>query len=528
MLKKYFTYTFVVGLCFSPVQAEKYCNPALKKYLMSLDSDIKIHGKVKEKNFCSKHSEDLLQIVFLLQWETVKNPNRHILTIFDAVKKTVHGNRFLRQEIEKLICTVSRPGITEAFPYENIAYQALVLFIKTWKKKDLHCHVSPSLSARWVIDTIRKHWVKKYKPVFLDRLNGKKWEKWRKKEKNTVTGKLIQAFVDGKKDVDIENIFKLYENPTDAFDVPIKFAAYDNLEFFLDAVKYVVRRYFDDGVRLVELRFNPCKKFHNVSYPPEMVLREVEKVVVDEEDLANRKYGGKHTVRFMFSFNQANYPNKKKIFRDVIEEVIKEPSDRVVGVDLSGLESESTYRSSWSDLFDVNDLHKGVGNKDSVCHVGDRWNVDDSLNDDVDKHLRYVKDALSVKKITRLGHCNILWPDYKVFRPYKDYALRVFDPEVTNKQKEKIQEILNIIKEKNIIVGALPKTEFQTIPIMKKFPFYYWWKEGVSVCVGIDGTSYTRSMLSEWIAWLMLAAPRFEMPSQASITVEQMQKIVCI
>ena len=549
MKKNYFTTIAVLvvsGLCLFPcrwnhstLNAEKYSGRALKKYLISLDDDIKIHGKVKDKNFCSKHGEDLLQIVFLLQWESVKNPNRHILTIFDSIKKTVYGNRFLRMEIEKLIRVVSRPSVTEAFPYENIAYQALVLFIKTWKKKDLHCHISPSLSAHWVIEKIRKNWGK-YKQVFLDRLNSKKWKAWREQEKNTVTGKVIQAFVDGKKDNYIESIFKIYENPTDAFDIPIKFAAYDNLEFFLDAVRYVVRRYFDDGVRLVELRFNPCKKFHNVSYPPELVLKEVEKVVVREEVLANQKYGGKHTTRFMFSFNQANYANKKDIFRDVILKTGGTKKgisffDRVAGVDLSGQESEKTLRSKWSDLFDVINTpadeiipHKSYGALDAVCHVGDRWNVDSVLNDDIDKHLKYVKDALSITKITRFGHCNILWPDYKVFRPYKDYSLRLLDPEVTNNQKEKIYEILQIIKDKNITIGALPKTEFQTIPIMKKFPFYYWWKEGVSVCVGIDGTSYTRSTLSEWIAWLLLAAPRCDTKCQASITVLQMKKIVCV
>jgi adenosine deaminase len=534
MRKNYWlpTALFIVS-CFSFSYAgEKFSCRALKKYLHSLDADIKIHGKVKEKNFCSNHSEDLLQIVFLLQWETIRNPNRHILTMFDEIKKIVRGNTFLRTEIEKLICSVCRPTVMEPFPYENIAYQSLVLFIKTWRKRDLHCHVSPSLSASWVIDTVRKNW-ETYKQVFFDRIRSRKWQQWRDQEKNTVTGKVIKAFVDGKKDNEIERMFMLYENPTDAFDIPIKFAAYNNLDFFLDAVRYVVRRYFDDGVRLVELRFNPCKKFHNISYPASHVLQKVSEVVNQEEFLANQRYGGEHHTKFMLSFNQANYANKKDIFRETIKKSMALAksgacSSRMVGVDLSGPESEKTRRSLWSDLFDVQPVYKSGGEYEAVSHVGDRWNVDDAFNDNIDKHLEYVEDALSIKKIKRLGHCNILWPDYCVVRPYKDCALRVFDPDITKRQKDKIQEILKIIKQRAITISALPKTELQTIPVMKKFPFYYWWKEGVSVCVGIDGTSYTRSMLSEWITWLLLAAPRYETDYQASITVAQMKKIVCI
>ena len=120
--------------------------------------------------------------------------------------------------------------------------------------------------------------------------------------------------MDGDSDEKIKDVFNSCKDRTDAFDIPIKFASSGNFEVFLDAVSYVLRRYFDDGVRVVELRFNPCKEFNGVWIDPAVTIERLHEISIKEERRAKKIYGEDHAVKFMFSFNQANYSDRKDCF----------------------------------------------------------------------------------------------------------------------------------------------------------------------------------------------------------------------
>jgi adenosine deaminase len=516
---------FINNFCFATNQLSESC-----PYFFSLRDDLAWHGKVKEERFCDNHARELMMLFSMFQIELAQNSDRHILEICESVSKNLKYSRNLKREVDELIQSITRPGEDSEFPYDNIAYQALIFLVKTWPKKDMHCHVSPSLSTKWVIEKVRSDW-NNYKDEFRKQVD-------KKSLKSSVTFHAIKAFLDCKSDEEIEKIFQTYENCTDAFDIPITFARSKNLEIFLDAVRYVARRYFDDGVRFAELHFNPCKEFQGKQYDPFFVMEKMDKVLSEEEKRANNLYGGSHRVHFMFSFNQANYSKKKIRFLSMVKRIYyfrginKSPfMSRISGVDLSGRESNATRRSLWQDFLNSASQICTVPRCSSfkiTSHVGDRWNVDEEYNWDLDKHLDYVLDALSVANLSRIGHGNILWLDYKIIRPCSNLSMRIFDPSITDKQRKKIEEIIVMIKEKRITIASLPKSEFRNIKIMKSSPFYYWIKRGVSVCVGVDGRSYAQTTLSEWIAWLMLASPRYDTDLKSKITVDQMQKIVNI
>jgi len=251
----------------------------------------------------------------------------------------------------------------------------------------------------------------------------------------------------------------------------------------------------------------------------------MDKAIKREVTCANKIFGGEHRVQFTFSFNQAKHALKKKWFLETMNRVMEQKRlgdkacARVAGVDLSGPECDASKRSLWKDVIDFDVAF--------VCHAGDRWNVDESYNFDLDAHLAYVEDALMLDRLSRIGHGNILWPECKAVRPSKDCAHRVFE-NVTVAHQKKIKEIVCLVRDKGIGINCLPKTEFRRVARMKQHPFYYWKKEGVRLHVGIDGTCYINGGLSEWIVWLLLAAPEVATGHCAVVTVGEMKKIVCV
>lgn len=504
------------------------------EYIQSLSEDIAWHEKVKEDEFCEIHKNELKSLFDVLTIEVYRNPNRHILDIFESVRESLKYNKVLVRDIDELLQVITRPQITEEFPYDNVAYQALILFIKTWPKKDTHCHISPSLSPKWVIEKVRKNW-SEYQDGFEKYSLHRAISEDDSSQVNGVTPEVINAFLSGKSDSEIKKIFDIYEFQFDAFDIPMNFASKGNVDLFLEALRSVVRNYFSDGVVSAELYFNPCKKYGKSKIDPLEILEMADKVVSEEEFYANKLYGRQHHVNFILSFDQSNFKNKSNFIATIKRATylnnVKKFSflSRISGVDLGGMESDHTKRSDWKDLLSAAADARSRNNQfATVSHVGDRWNVDEEYNNDFEKHLNYVYDALSIDGLSFIGHGNLLWLDYKIVRPYPDLALRLFDPSVSPAQKDKIEAIVELIKKKGIRIGCLPKREFRVISMMKQFPFYYWINRGVDVCLGVDGRSYAQASLSEWIAWLLLASPRFDTPLRAMISVEKMKNIVCV
>ena len=483
--------------------------------------------------------EDVIFIAEALHQRLLKNAKRSICDVFEELYKDFLSNKIvfknkkrIAADIKRLVDSVTNPKPKQKFLRKNIAYKALVLLVKMWPKKDLHCHVSPSLSAKWVNDVVKKNW-DVYRDEFSKRLNDVDWYAWRKKHEKTVTLEAVRAFDLGADQKSIEKIFSTYEDPTTAFDLPINCATYNNLEIFLDAAGYVVKKYFDDGVSLVELRFNPCKEYNGVKLDPLETLDRLDAVVTKKELEARRKYGRDFDVHFVLSFNQANYPKKMGWFVDTIRSIFirkvtkpKSSVRRVVGFDLSGMECEQTKRSSWKEFHEALDDAKSWGiDHELVVHLGDGWNVDEHFNMNLMAHLDYVSDALSIKNLSRIGHANILSPFYKVARPNVENARRVFKP-LNDEEKKYIKKLVKKVKKKNIIVSCLPKNEFETIIFMKNHPIYYFLKRKIPVAVGIDGTCYTDGLLSDWVSWLLLASPRKNTRMQARLTVEKMWEII--
>ena len=135
---------------------------------------------------------------------------------------------------------------------------------------------------------------------------------------------------------------------------------------------------------------------------------------------------------------------------------------------------------------------------------------------------------MRINNLSRIGHANCLWPNYKIVRISTESTARKLIPNKDKNQRQTIDEILDYLSNHNIAINTLPKPEFYTIQTMKKHPFYYWKKKGVRLCVGIDGTTYIGSTISEWITWLLLIAPQDECKERSTLTVAEMQKISCL
>ena len=485
---------------------------------------------------CNLEKSDHLEkhISTLLHHEIKTNPDRHIFAILQTISNKQNGE--IAKEVAKLIQTIKYPKDNEQFPRRNKAYRAILSTVRSWAKQDYHSHVSPSLSVQWVIDSVKNNW-HQFEKKFKELIEKIEFSEWREKKKYSVTLKTIQAFLQKKTNQEIKKIFSYYNDPEDAFDIPMLFSASNQVDFLLDAISYVSQNYFNDGVRLVGLQFNPCKEYNGVKIDPFMLLEKLDITLKNIETLTNKKYGGNHQVQFICSFNQANHPEKKEWFIKTMEKIIQQKIagktfagvDRIIGIDLSGRETDGTKRSNWKELHSIIEKAKQCNiNLKSVCHAGDRWNVDTTYDLDIDKHLKYMKDTILIKNLSEIGHGNLLWPDHKIVRINSKSSLRKLIPDNNKKHKQKTEKILRILKEKNIAINALPKPEFYTIQTMKKHPFYYWKKMGIQLCVGIDGTSYIGSTLSEWITWLLLAAPQQESAQKATLTVAEIQQIVCL
>lgn len=475
-----------------------------------------------------------MKIEALIEKERSQNPNRHILEILDNVDEEANDPE-ISNEIKQLRHSITQPKADEKFPRQNKAYRAIVSTIKSWQKKDFHSHISPSLSIQWIIDSVKNHW-SLFEENFASHLNDEKYAEWRKKNKTSVTLNVIKALLEGKSDKEIKTMFFRYDDPEDAFDIPMLFSSSNHLDFLIDAIEYASKAYFDDGVCLVGLRLNPCKEYNGVRVDPFVLLKKVDTMLTRIEAEANKKYNRNHRVEFVCSFNQANHPKKKDWMIQTIKEAINRKAkkqtdgvDRIVGIDLSGRESDATKRSSWKELYSLIDYAKQQNVAlELVCHGGDRWNICESYDLDLSKHLDYLKDAMRIKNLSRIGHANCLWPNYKFVRISAESTARKLIPNKDKSQGQAIDEILDYLSTHNVAINTLPKPEFYTIQTMKKHPFYYWKKKGIRLCVGIDGTNYIGSTLSEWIAWILLSAPLNEEVERTGITVSEMQDIVCM
>jgi adenosine deaminase len=526
-VKKVGAFLAAVLFCFCGVASGKeLTHDDLIARLIHTEENSLYHEKLRSesRSWFLKRREELVDLAMAIHNETRANSHRHILDIL----KLLMG-RFPGKGIGRLIAAIEDPSSQDVFPYDNFAYQALILLVRSWDKKDFHCHVSPSLSVQWVVDTVGRN-RGLYEEEFRKRLYDDEYADWRRENAGTVTLEAIRAFYKEKDGKEIRYIFRKYENPTDAFDIPIlcypPTYPYDNLKIFIDAVRYVVRHYFSDGVRCVQLRFNPCKKFNGHIIPIQETLQQMYDAVVDEEYKASRKFGGKHRTEFMFCFNQSRYLDREDQFVKAVTKAFdygdSEPYyERICGIDFSGPESSETRREGWKHLRNLA-YKKGIN---LVFHGGDRWNLTDIFNEDVKQHLEYTKIAVETLGCEgRLGHGNVLIPWGYWQRAEAGCAERRFID--TDNYRSDVESILELMVEKEITLECLPQVEFRFIENMKQHPFYYWLKKGMKLDIGIDGTCYIPGALSVWVARLMLCSPREETEEGGVLTVSKMKEIV--
>ena len=481
--------------------------------------------KLADEGMLESRRDELIALAIEIHKEIKKGSARHILNILEEVCK-----KFRRQtaaEISQLIASIDYPNPNQKFLYDNIAYQALILLIRTWPKKDYHCHVSPSLSVDWVIKQVRANWstyAKEFDRRFRD-------SGWMRANKGTVTLEAMKAFCSKgsaeEKKGRVERAYRRYANPTDAFDLPMCYSqgkAEDILEIFIDGVKCAVWNYFDDGVRCIQIRFNPCKSFHGVQIPIEDTLCKMHELLEHEERAANKLYGGQHRVQFMLCFNQSRYTESQKIFTEEVRRVLESYEvyvERICGIDFSGPEMPETARGGWKDLREIA-IAKEIR---FVTHVGDRWNLTEVFNEDVFAHLDYTEAAMQLDGMECVGHGNVLNPWGIWMRRDLDCAERYFDDKRSDHRK-RVDSILETMAREEITIECLPKVEFGFIDVMKRHPFYYWLSKGVPLDIGIDGTCYIPASFSEWIAWLVLGSPREATRELAVLTVSEIRKIV--
>ena len=90
---------------------------------------------------------------------------------------------------------VREPKDDDKFPFNNLAYRALIWMVRFWPKQDLHCHIDPSLPESWVVERLIER-ESDYKPLVDKGLKLIRAEEQGRKE-NAIASKVRKKIYSG-------------------------------------------------------------------------------------------------------------------------------------------------------------------------------------------------------------------------------------------------------------------------------------------------------------------------------------------
>jgi len=515
---------------------------------------------------------DVIILAGMLKEEIEEDPNRHICAILEQVSENLEDEEGpeaarLNSEIYALLDRIDDardkgPYLDESekdneellFPFANIAYRALVEVVRSWPKRDLHTHISNSISEESILQgLIRKQ--KEGDTAFIVRVKA-----WLEQDKDTseAKDKMYKLLFDESGDakdfskIKVEEMLAVFDDihlrgVRDLRDICIENMPPDEAEeYFLDIFENVIRENFTDGVREVELRFNPFKKFlfmrkdgkgyepiENWEYIIDTFLRKLDNRLRVIEKKADEKYGvasGKHRVLFVFSIGRDKLENEKfekdkwhKRFN--ILENIKGRfgfsayyGERLTGIDIAGIEPFDDFKG-----LDEQALAKGIKEKYHLeemagildrlgiagymitTHLGCRYGA--KPRDDVKGHAAFVKAHLDAwgGVLDRVGHGKIFTTEN--VRIEQDGGRTVVWDEY---DRGKARDLVKFLKERNIAIESCPQKHesYSIYRLIYDLPNTFWIQNNVPVVYGTDGFYLSDGItLSQWIVRLMLTFP---------------------
>jgi FkbH-like protein len=469
------------------------------------------------------------ELANLFEAEVNKGADRHILKILNESKRTLEkkiedGAGLRRRRLLKPLSELIRSVRSQAdhFPRHNLAYQALIVMVRRWPKKDVHCHVGPSLPESFVVDGLKEkepQLRKKFEDYFSDEQHRDErsilFHLWEFLKPKTNWKELNE------KDLkEIRKIFRSYSGQTRARTFVIQ-----NLKEFKEALRLVIRRYFEDGVIQPYIRFNPLPLQEKYHIGLGEILKDFYGVVQKEE----RAKGKNCKVSFVLSFDREKaapddlkaYIEKYAGLKKESKQTLRKAFARVAAIDLAGKETEKTYTSQWKEVIALA-REKGLS---VFVHAGDLNNT--TLKPE--EQLEYLWELVTADDFDNMGHNTACSEEHLITGESRE---RYMEEKVGSKYRQRAGEILDKIAKQGITIEALPYSEmFEDGYNLRKHPFYSWYKRDDLrrlIVLGVDGISYGPCTLSQWIVALLLAAPLKGVPEAKRLTVSAVKNMVSI
>ncbi|MBF0215923.1 MAG: mannose-6-phosphate isomerase, class I [Candidatus Omnitrophica bacterium] len=440
------------------------------------------------------------------------------------------------------------------FPLDNPAYRALIEMVRLWPKKDPHTHISNSISEEKILTDLIELQNKGRADVLL------RIKLWLEKDADmSQAKKKMKAllFPDGVNARDFESIplakfLEVYDDIHTRGVRDLRDIIVDNMPpaeaeaYFLDSIENVARQSFSDGVREVELRFNPFKEMlytdpltgakadiGSYGIILDDLLRKLDDRLSKLEAEADKVFGkdkGPHRVVFMFSigrdrlegdrFVKGEWERKFAILSDLKEKYgfAAFYGERLSGVDIAGIEpfgkeqgdTRETISERVRERFHLDQMAVILKRlKDAgyaiTTHLGCRYGS--SPRDDVMGHAAFVKAHLDAwgDVLDRVGHGKIFTTG-KVYSESVDGA----DSKWAAYDEATAKALVKELRMKGIAIETCPqKLESRSVyRMMRDLPNVSWIEKGVKVVYGTDGSYLSGGCtLSQWITRLMLSFP---------------------
>jgi len=524
--------------------------------------------------------ENILALIYVFAREIERNENQALLSVLERSLERLEQEKSklansVRDLLEIFRVTPVNQALNIRLIQKNLAYQALIWLIRALPKQDVHAHISFSTQPEWIGEQIAGQ-EEKFKERFQDRVAqidndaespDRETRERGQRQQRTASYQITKYFVEyfrttGKwpdesiarkevRDIFDGKPFVGDARPTgtgNARDITVV-----SDDDFVASVEHAVGQYFRDGVRQVELRFNPYKSYMKEEVEARaaelqakgkkqedansqammerlnaMLLMLSEKVS-DLEAEANKSYGAglhPHQVRFVFSLNQVEKPLAE--VSQTVDALIQLKQDmnipyreRLHAIDFSGKEvAEEGYFANpepWQGIL-IRAQNAGFKIK---FHLGDTTNVRGE-NEDPATHL---ENSIGVLKGLRdkgihleaIGH-GMIFNSIVEQRNSADGARSEVD---NTANPEEWQEELRTLAREGVVIEAAP-SDFIFGGNRSVYRIFRWREVAGAVPEEerrgriyqpiVDGNTIMTCTLSQWLTRILLAAPKEENP----------------
>lgn len=434
-------------------------------------------------------------------------------------------NVSLKELREEIHAANAGDHATGDFPTRNHAYRTLIALVKRWPKRELHVHVSNSLSPQFISQLLASMAPDDKQAVYKSALRVVNSFVERLDKQSALSD--VEA-ADRQSAVELRNRWnspaRFAEDWSDSVEIAeilrpppgsrfshragLRDVVILRLQDLTAAICYVAEECFRDGITRLELRFNPYKPelldFRQGRDGFEEQIENTVRAVSDGLAKAEQKVDdelGRRIGRMVFSFNRRkfrileNQPDNSGLVSRIVSvlgmtriRACAELAERMVGVDFSGPDDERTEQ--WNKVL-----------REAGRHGFFRTAHFDSLRLGRQYDTGHVLDALDglgevIDHLDRIGHGLPLYCRTEIVSGHPSIARRFL-------------QVRTKVKERGVVIECCPSTNLKSNKIQDygKHPFHEWEASGFRLGLGIDGLAHWPASLSEEIVRLLLTSP---------------------